>query len=562
MFKKISTKIGVSFGIIIGFIFLLGLMINTSLYEVEQLDQEILKGNIPTIMAVQGLEKVTLQKIGSFRGYLLKGEERFIEDFDRYKNLSDELLNETLERLKEDEEQKALCEKLKDLSKNYDDMVERIVLTSKKNPSQNIGTLLTGEGEAMIREMEEILVALDIMAQERNQSLQGEVETFHKRIKMIVLVMCIIVLVLGMVITWLFLRSMKEPVVQFVKATHEMAQGDLTQRVQLKNKDELGILAKNFNQMADHLQGVIEHITEISGQVTSFSENLAVSSEEMTASSQDISRTMDEMANAVNDQASSIVDANTTVGEMADGMTHLSQKIQNVSLSSEQMLATAGTGMEEVKEVVNKMNGIKQATEETSFSIQRLHETSAHIEDVITVIGGIAEQTNLLALNAAIEAARAGEAGKGFAVVAEEVRKLAEQSAHSTEQIGTMIVEIQNEVQKAVQLMDANKEEVDQGVIFVNQTEENLSQIFKNMNDIVGEVVEADQIAENIVQGIQRVVEHLEYLSSISEEAAASTEEVAASSQQQVTAMSQISEGANHLAMMLEKLQEAISLFQ
>jgi len=125
-----------------------------------------------------------------------------------------------------------------------------------------------------------------------------------------------------------------------------------------------------------------------------------------------------------------------------------------------------------------------------------------------------------------------------------------------------MIVEIQNEVQKAVQLMDANKEEVDQGVIFVNQTEENLSQIFKNMNDIVGEVVEADQIAENIVQGIQRVVEHLEYLSSISEEAAASTEEVAASSQQQVTAMSQISEGANHLAMMLEKLQEAISLFQ
>ncbi len=208
--------------------------------------------------------------------------------------------------------------------------------------------------------------------------------------------------------------SITRPLMRSVQVLNEMAKGDLTKRLEIKAKHEIGQMAEALNRTAEATVKTIQAIAE--------------NSETLVSSSTQLFKVSREMGGMAKETASQAHAAATTADQV-------NKNIQSVSASTEEMTASVKQISANTNEAVRVAMSAVQLTQSANGTINELHENSEKIGSVVKIITNIAEQTNLLALNATIEAARAGEAGKGFAVVAHEVKELAKQTAHATEDI-------------------------------------------------------------------------------------------------------------------------------
>jgi methyl-accepting chemotaxis protein len=187
--------------------------------------------------------------------------------------------------------------------------------------------------------------------------------------------------------------------------------------------------------------------------------------------------------------------------------------------------AIVGRAVTEVREIAATVNSSAEL-------VQSLGERSQQIGEIVGVINDIADQTNLLALNAAIEAARAGEQGRGFAVVADEVRKLAERTAHATAEISTMIKAIQDEVGKAVGAMNNATCKVDSGVQLSNEAGQALHNIVKSVDDLQLMVQQIASAADEMSATSDQISKDIESIAQLSKESSANSEQTAAASRE------------------------------
>ncbi|MEI6438266.1 MAG: HAMP domain-containing methyl-accepting chemotaxis protein [Candidatus Omnitrophota bacterium] len=269
-------------------------------------------------------------------------------------------------------------------------------------------------------------------------------EVFQDLLSMGLIQLIFIIFVLG-ALYYIFSRFIMRPLERMSVTIDRLGQGDFSSRIvqgDIDLRDEIGRLGVMFNGLADNLSSLIVQIREAGEQINT-------SSGEMCASSQD------QVAGA-SEQASAVNQASTTVKELAATASMIAQNAENVARTAERTMV----GMQEIN---IRVDG-------TAKKIMALGEKSQSIGNITTLIDEIAGQTNMLALNAAIEAARAGEAGKGFAVVAQEVRKLAERSSESTEEIRQLIMEIQAEVNATVMGIEDSLKWVARGVEMIQET--------------------------------------------------------------------------------------------
>ncbi|MBO8126057.1 MAG: methyl-accepting chemotaxis protein [Firmicutes bacterium] len=376
------------------------------------------------------------------------------------------------------------------------------------------------------------------------------------------LIIIIIGVITNVLVAWYISTVISKPLNKFAGYMTHIAQGDLSQHVDIDSKDEIGNMAKEFNMAMEKIRGLMRQVQQTAQEVLSSSQGLAASSGETGRAAQQVASTVEELARGAEEQAKSANIAGRAVNQMSEIIKSISAKLQNMVADSSTASEAASTGASLVKEAVAQMDSIRNTVDNSASVVKGLGERSREIGQIVDVITGIAEQTNLLALNAAIEAARAGEQGRGFAVVAEEVRKLAEQSRQAAEQISGLIQEIQSETAKAVAAMESGTKEVASGSAVINNTGSAFEEIARAVETVVKQINEVSAAAQQMNSSSEEVVSAVENIANITEESAASTEEVSASAEEQTAAVQEIASAADSLAQLAKELQEEVDRFK
>ncbi|MBU3005083.1 methyl-accepting chemotaxis protein [Paraglaciecola arctica] len=323
-------------------------------------------------------------------------------------------------------------------------------------------------------------------------------------------------------------NGIKGSIVQVVNSLKDIAQedGDLTVRIQSKNKDEIGDLVHWFNQFMEKLQGVVKDIVNASLPLSKLAQNLNQLTDDTNKTIDVQQRSAGQAKNAVDAMRHSVIAVAESAAEAANAASDAS--------------SAASDGQAVVNDTVHSIQVLAANVEDSSEVIRKLEADSNQVGVVLDVIKGIAEQTNLLALNAAIEAARAGEQGRGFAVVADEVRTLASRTQQSTEQIQETIEQLQNAARSAVSVMAKGTEQASNSVETANKAGASLSVITDTISRITNM---NDQIAQST--GEQQNV--AKTISSSVDEIHSRTEETASSSRELASVSSELAKLAQHL---------------
>lgn len=336
-----------------------------------------------------------------------------------------------------------------------------------------------------------------------------------KRSSRISLTVLAAIMVIGISGAYILIISITRPVEKLLSRITEVSQGDgdLTMRLDVDSRDELGQVAAQFNGFLEKLQSIISKLKEASSSVSQASGSISSTSEQMAAGAEEQQAQLSEVA--------------TSVEEMSAMILETSNNTESTQQGALEANSAAGRGQEKVAKTIEGIEGIASIVGVAAEQISTLKVRSEEIGEVINVIDEIADQTNLLALNANIEAARAGDAGRGFAVVADEVRKLAERTVSATGDISVKINQIQEDISESVTAMGHITQQSADGQTLASESGVVLTEITASIETVSSAISQVAGAAIEQSSGVEEISKNIEGISTVSKQAASSAQDLA-----------------------------------
>ncbi|MDO6387802.1 MULTISPECIES: methyl-accepting chemotaxis protein [unclassified Uliginosibacterium] len=418
------------------------------------------------------------------------------------------------------DEDRRLLDAVQNALKLYETELDKVLDFSRQNRTDEafaaLGGVLAPAGETAIKALEDMA-----SFNEQNAKAAGEAagRLGHTGLAVSAGVAVLAIIVIGGM-GFMLVKSIGGAL-QAVQGTVSRIQRDLdfTLRIPVRSRDELGLTSEALNQLLVTMQTNLKSIAQGVRSVAAASNRMASTSDQVAHASQEQSSAASAMAAAME--------------EMTVSITHVSDRAGEANELSKESGRLASSGETVITQTVADINEIAGSVDQASGSIRELGEQTDRISSVVGVIREVADQTNLLALNAAIEAARAGEQGRGFAVVADEVRKLAERTAQSTQEISAMVESVRHGARAAVERMEQAVEKVSSGVGRAQGASESIRHIGEANRNAVQMVTEiSDAIREqgttstSIAQQVERIAQMAEESSSAAIEGAGSAREL------------------------------------
>ncbi|AKL95856.1 methyl-accepting chemotaxis protein TlpA [Clostridium aceticum] len=369
-------------------------------------------------------------------------------------------------------------------------------------------------------------------------------------------------IVTAFIATYYFVKSQEKVMHAVQKGMKKVVNGDLTLQEKNQRRDAVGQLLFETNKLSKGLNTLVEKLLDIGSQVTKSSSEQEIATDEVQRGTESIAASIEEVSAGAQQQVAAMEEVSEFIQRVSNNMQQLAESMKAAIVSGEEGMLKGQKGNNSIVSSIQQMEAIQTSFEVSAQVLRDLEEKSQKIGNIIHAITSIAEQTNLLALNAAIEAARAGEHGRGFAVVAEEVRKLAEDSSHSAQEIMKIISETQEKTKEAVSTMEVGSQEVKKGSIVIRETGESIGEIIDALEGITEQMKQNGQLTLALKEASSELEEKTIAVNEATQNTSEAMQDIAATIEEQSAMSEEIAHNANLLAEASKSLQGILKRFR
>ncbi|MFV8828616.1 methyl-accepting chemotaxis protein [Alkalihalobacterium sp. APHAB7] len=556
----VRKKLLLSFATIALFLIVVSGITFYQMTEVNQNYQSLLETNSEMNAMSISIERLVNEQSTSLRGYFLSSDPYLIKNLEEANESIHQVIGEMKTRDISDEAEKHL------------DTILRLNEELKISTTEARQFFFVQQRRAYEMVSEEIIPIEQEMLEATTKfsnTIENEL-TLHiqntehsvSRTLNLVLIISIVGIIFSLCIGLVASNMISKPLIRLSKMANEIAGGKITSTEEVfKGNDEVVDLYQAFQRMSEHLRTVMKQISDHSVQVNHSAQQLAVSSEQTSEATEYVSVSIDDIAKGTELQTTSTNECVIALEQLAAGIQDLAEYSKHISNGANTSIQYANEGQMLVKQTVDGMGSIRHSVEQSDEVIKQLYQRSTKIGAILEMISTIAEQTNLLAINAGIEAARAGDHGRGFAVVANEVKKLAEQSAHSTIEIRQIVQHIQSDTKESVDMIGGVTAKVEAGMELAAETEAKFNLIFGTIDTISAQIQQLTSVSQQMVSQSQGLMQAIENIANIASSNAENAANVSAASEETLASMEDIVSTSTSLNKMAEALRSILDQF-
>lgn len=461
-----------------------------------------------------------------------------------YNDKITEIMENQIKDSSNDEKEAELISTAKEAYENYYSFVPELIEQRKKGQAitKKMADDMTAYGNELTLYITDIVDYQKTTANSKNE----ESRSLYKRSVVIYGIVLSISLFILTFISLILTFAIKKSIKEFTNKLEALSDGDFTIEIDTNLTNEFGIMNNALKKTVTEIAEILKDIDLESSFISNQAISLSLLSQHMHVSTKEISGAIDAVAQGSSEQAAELIKMNNALNDFGNSLEDIAVTISGVDESTNAINNKAQKSNEDLGQLISSIKNMSKSFNQVSSKISILTGKITEITEITNLINDIADQTNLLALNAAIEAARAGESGKGFAVVADEIRKLAEQSKNSSNDINELLKDIQTETDVVTKTTNLANEELSQGVAVIDTSIKSFKDIIEDIGSILPKISEINNSVSVINESKNSIISVAESTSAVSEENSASAEEISATTEEMVDSATEV-EKSSHL---------------